>query len=214
MHRFAIALLLLSSIHGAAFQSQSAVRLKTANPKPAMVMPVQEVQLCQLFDEFDHWQPPRQDSNPIKQATAPPIKEPDWQKRMNEIMGDGSFTDWKAKLHYLGVVNGEVDVIIDIPCAQFVAVPAGRNPYRGFTVRSTRPKVGSDLSNVLSAMTPQDLVTISGTLLLWKGLYLPADCLESNLEWELWPAVYHPDIGKRIVSGGHSFAVHFYKISR
>jgi hypothetical protein len=62
-------------------------------------MPEQETQLCRLFDEFNHWQPPAGSSNPIKAANAPPIKEPDWKGKMHAIMGDsGAFTNWKARV--------------------------------------------------------------------------------------------------------------------
>jgi hypothetical protein len=200
-----------------AFQKQS-----SGNAKPAISAgtadagPSRQEQLCKLFDEFNRWQPPPGESNPIKAASAPPYKEPDWNTKMHDIMGDGAFVNWKGKLHVFNVVaNREISILVDLPCpavTSFITVPDVRNTHYHFKIRSTQPKLGSEISNALSTMQPGDTVTISGTLLYWNGFYVPAEYETDDMRNALWPSEYHPDIGKRIAFGGHHFVVRFDKI--
>jgi hypothetical protein len=59
-----------------------------------------------------------------------------------------------------------------------------------------------------------DNVTISGKMFYWKKFYVPLHYGGDDFNNDLWPAEYHPDIGKRITFGGHFFVVRFDKISK
>jgi hypothetical protein len=178
--------------------------------------PAQQMALCKLFDEFNTWQPPPGETNPIKAAAAPRVKEPDWNTKMHDIMGEGAFVDWKGVLHSFAVVpNKEISITVDLPsCGSFSTTSGGSNHHYGFKLQSTQPKLGSEISNALSTMQFGDNVTISGKMFYWKKFYVPLHYGGDDFNNDLWPAEYHPDIGKRITFGGHFFVVRFDKISK
>ncbi len=56
----------------------------------------QQIELCKLNDEFLNWHAPPPETNTIRMATAAPTREPDWNGRLQNILGDGIFINWNV----------------------------------------------------------------------------------------------------------------------
>jgi len=192
-------------------------------------VPDQQSQLCNLFAEFDRYQPPYQDPNPIKQATAPPLREPDWNAKMHAIMGDsGVFTDWKGEADFSvnqsykpARINLSVSIpSVSRPCATLMTDQGngwgwGSGPHIN---TNTAPIVGSEISNVLSTMNQQHQpVTVSGAMFYWKGMYLPSFYSQKDLYEQIWGTVRYDSepsgiVRYVVIHGGRSFVVRIDKI--
>lgn len=136
----------------------------------------QQLALCKLNDDYLSWQAPPPETNPIKIATAPPVKEPDWNGRLQAILGDGTFTDWKVVLYSM-IPNEYREVWVNV----HYTCPAGKVgilqidlstsspdrspwPHPQSKFPATSPKLGSDFSNLLSNSKQGDTLTVSGTI--------------------------------------------------
>jgi hypothetical protein len=194
-------------------------------------VPDQQSQLCNLFAEFDRYKPPYQDPNPIKQATAPPLREPDWNAKMHAIMGDsGVFTDWKGEADFS--VNqsykpARINLSVSVPsfgrpCAILMTDQGnGWGWGSGSHINTnTAPIVGSDISNVLSTMNQQHQpVTVSGAMFYWKGMYLPSSYGQKDLYEQIWGVVRYDSepsgiVRYVVIPGGRRFVVRIDKIAK
>jgi hypothetical protein len=173
----------------------------------------QQVQLCKLNHDFLNWQPPPQETNTIKMATAGPIREPDWNGKLQTILGDGTFTDWRAVI-YSTLVNQyrEVGVNVHFTCPEangheitLTTTSVDRIPWPHFrsAVPSSDVKIGSDISNLLSTMNQGDSVTVSGKI-FYERRYV------GDL---LFPTVYDLRIGRQNM-GASNLSVRFDKMSK
>lgn len=140
-------------------------------------LPAQEVQLCNLIKEHDHWTPPPRDPNPIRAANTPPVQEPDWNAKLHALMGDGTFTDWKGTINFYVHHPPAVEVSFILPCASNGGLVTDVNTFTFGTEQirvDTNLKLGSPLANVLSTMNHNGgSVMVSGVMLDWHGIYLP-----------------------------------------
>jgi len=214
-----VVLLILFSIHGsqinvAAFQNQGNANAATHSGSSGNGLTDQQVQLCKLNDDFVHWEPPPPETNAIKRATAGPVREPDWNGRLQSILGDGTFTNWKVMLYSL-MVNDHREISINV---HYVCRLPGREvwislfttsvdripwPHQRSAIPPSDPKVGSDISNLLSTMKQGDSATVSGKI-FYERRYV------GDL---LFPTVYDLRIGRQNM-GARNLSVRFDKMSR
>jgi len=149
----------------------------------------QQAQLCKLNDDYLNWQAPPPQKNPIKLATAPAVREPDWNGRLKNILGDGTFTNWNVVIYSMmvneykevsinmqfrcpkGVVRNEIWVNLNTNPFDHIAWPHERSRFP-----PTDPKLGSTITNFLSASKQGDSIFASGKILYgppYAGLPFP-----------------------------------------
>jgi len=206
-------LLALQIIIAATAQGQS--RPAPHESKPLIDLTSQQIALCKLNDEFLNWHAPPPETNTIRMATAAPTREPDWNGRLQNILGDGMFTNWNVII-YSFLVNEYKEISINVEFVCPVGIVSNQFriklstsafdhmpwPHQRSKFPPTDPKLGSEFSNFLSARKPGDKIQVSGKIFFERRY----------LDQPLFPVTY-PVAGRQSM-GAQNLVVRFDKMTR